>query len=97
MAAGLPVLVTDVSGLREVVGCKDALFPYRDYITLANKIKMLIKSNEYYNSQREYSLERCRFFDIHKMTSAYNSLYSELVSNDKEINVSIKAERNTYQ
>ncbi|MBD5274660.1 MAG: glycosyltransferase family 4 protein [Bacteroides sp.] len=97
MAAGLPVLVTDVPGLREVVGCKEALFPYKDYKTLANKLEMLINSNEYNNSQREYSLERCRLFDVHNMTSAYNSLYSELVSNDKEIDVIIKAEPNTYQ
>ena len=82
MAAGLPVLVSDVPGLRDVVGCKEALFPYQDYKTLANKISILINSNEYYNCQREYSIERCKLFDIHNMTSAYNMLYAELASDD---------------
>ena len=84
MAAGLPVLVTDVPGLREVVGNKEALFSYQDHEMLGFKIDRLIKSPKYYADQKKYSLERCRLFDIKKMTSSYNNLYVELFDNNSK-------------
>ena len=78
MAAGLPVLVTDVPGLREVVGNKKCLFPYKSSSDLSAKIYHLIKSPAYYNEQREYSLERCRIFSVEMMTTKYNELYQTL-------------------
>lgn len=84
MAAGLPVLVTDVEGLRDVVGNKDTLFPYKDYNNLSEKIIRLIENSDYYSKESEFSLSRCQKFNICYMTSSYNSLYKELYNNRKK-------------
>ncbi|MBD5356206.1 MAG: glycosyltransferase [Bacteroides sp.] len=78
MAAGLPVLVTDVPGLREVVGDSDSLFPYQDYLQLEKKIKEIITNDEKYHEKKIYSLLRCKNFSVKKMTDGYKKLYESL-------------------
>ena len=80
MAAGLPVMVTDVDGLRDVVGDKDALFLYRDDKELGKKITRLVEDKNYYKERKEYSERRCELFTIEKMNGEYMKVYTDLMN-----------------
>lgn len=84
MAAGLPVLVSDVPGLREVVGDKDALFSTYDENELAHKIRKLLEQPDYYQSKRDFSISRCQEYSIKKTTDSYWKLYMDLFDNKKK-------------
>lgn len=84
MAAGLPVIVTDVPGLREVVGDSDALFPFQDAEALAGKIRKLISDETYYQEKKDYSLRRCNDFDVAYMTASYNNVVGNLLKSSQK-------------
>lgn len=83
MAAGLPVLITNVDGLRDVVNDKDATFPYQDSKTLATKITKLLTDEEYRKEKVSHSLNRARHFSVDQMNEKYLQLYNELLK-DKQ-------------
>ena len=83
MAAGLPVLVSDVPGLREVVGDKEALFSTYDEKALEDKIRKLLEDSEYYQSKVDYSLMRCHEYALSKTTDSYWNLYQYLIESQK--------------
>ena len=76
MAGGIPVIVSDVEGLSDIVGDAALKFPKGNPHALAKLIKKLIDSKESYskyilagkNKASEYSLER--------MASEYKNVYS---------------------
>ncbi|MCX4337767.1 MAG: glycosyltransferase family 4 protein [Bacteroidales bacterium] len=78
MAAGLPVLATDVDGLCEVVGDKELLFSYGDTKSLAKKITQLLSDQDYLESKKRYCASRCMEFSIDRMNSEYLELYKKL-------------------
>ncbi|MDE6577703.1 MAG: glycosyltransferase [Muribaculaceae bacterium] len=77
MAAGLPVLATDVEGLKDVVGDRESLFPYEDYKELGKKITRLVQDNKYWLDKKDYGLDRCKLFSVDKMNEKYLALYSQ--------------------
>ncbi len=85
MAAGLPVLATDVAGLCEVVGDKELLFNYKDAKGLASKISGLLSDPGHMESKKRYSASRCREFSIDRMNSEYLELYKSLTETNKKI------------
>jgi glycosyltransferase involved in cell wall biosynthesis len=44
MAAGLPVIASDVNSVKEIVGSGGVVFPKDDYIALSNVLKSFIHS-----------------------------------------------------
>lgn len=78
MAAGRPLIASDVDGLREVVGESGILFPHGDNRRLADEI-MLMDSDP---SLRDEICRRCSLhaadYDIEKMADRYYELYCEL-------------------
>ena len=78
MAAGRPVIATDVTGLRDVVNGAGLLFPVGDAQALANEIKRLCGSPEEYQSVARRCQERASHYDISKTISKYLNLYSQL-------------------
>lgn len=81
MAAGMPVIASDVEGLRDVIGRKDALFAVGDYHQLANKINSLISSETLYNEQRNFFKNRANLFDVKLMCQKYTNHYLSLTHN----------------
>lgn len=79
MAAGLPVLVTDVEGLREVAGDKDALFGYQDAKTLSEKITRLATEPDYYQEKKKHSLKQAELFSSVIMNEKYISQYLDTI------------------
>ncbi len=79
MAAGKPVIASDVEGLAQVVEGAGILFPLDDDKKLADIIKLLIEDQTYYQQVAANCMERAKMFDIQKMVDAYNEVYEGLV------------------
>lgn len=81
MAAGIPVIASDVEGLRDVIGREDSLFSVGDYHQLAKRINSLISSETQYNEQRDFFKKRARLFDVKLMCQNYTNHYISLTHN----------------
>lgn len=80
MAGGLPVIASDVDGLRQVVEGAGILFPQGDYKCLAEKVKQLLYDKGYYEQIKNKSMERCEEYDINNMVNAYLKVYKEILT-----------------
>ena len=80
MAAGKPVLATDVDGLREVVKGAGILFNHNDFIDLANKINSLINDDKLYEKISKRCLTRALEYDISKMVKEYKNVYMNILN-----------------
>lgn len=82
MASGLPCIVSDVEGLRDVVGDSDLLFPVGDAENLAIKMQKLIENPEYTMTKIDAGLKRSELYSATEMNKSYLRLYIELFKND---------------
>lgn len=80
MAAGIPVMGSDVAGLAEVIGNPDLLFEKGNETELAKKIEELITDETQYSEMQKYVLERSKNYDMEMMVSSYDNLYKELIN-----------------
>ena len=86
MAAGKPVVATNVAGLSQVVAGAGILFPLGDELALAHIINHLLTDSSYYSSIAEKCGQQARKFDISKMVNEYCKVYQYLVScNEKRV------------
>lgn len=76
MASNLPVIVSDIDGIREVVGSSAVLFKPHDHIDLANKIIELCVNPKMYHVYSEAGLNRSYEFDIKITAQKYANLYT---------------------
>lgn len=81
MAAGLPVLASDVDGLREVVKGAGILFPKGNDQKLADEILELTEDETYCKKIAQACSKRATIFDISTMASGYSSIYNDIKSN----------------
>ena len=79
MAAGLPVVCSDVDGSRELAQNCGVLFPVGDYVCLAKEITKLLENEKYYNEIAQKCYDRVQNFSEDKMVKNYQSLYKELL------------------
>lgn len=75
MAAGKPVVVSDIDGMRELVEGAGVLFRNYDEHDLAVQIEKLILDQRYYDEVAQRCLLRSECFSSEKMVRAYLSLY----------------------
>ena len=75
MAAGKPVVASDVPGLAEVVGGAGILFPQGDESALADTIMRLATDKDFYAQISEQCKKRACDFDIKTMAKKYLMLY----------------------
>lgn len=78
MAAGLPVLASDVPGLSEVVERRDYRFPVGDDNALAGKILALCDDADTYAKASDYAVQRCQDFTLKTFRDQYYRTYREL-------------------
>jgi glycosyltransferase involved in cell wall biosynthesis len=79
MAAGLPVLASDVPGLAQLVAGAGILFPAGDYRALAHRLAVLIKSPERQREMRQASLQRARRFSIENTVDGCMRMYESVL------------------
>lgn len=78
MAAGKPVIATDVVGIREVVKDAGILFPPKEDTFLAKEIVKLIEDTEYKSRIVQQCKAKAREYDISIMAEKYNNVYKDL-------------------
>lgn len=78
MAAGKPVIASDVEGLAQVVEGAGLLFPRGEEVVLVEIINHLLTDNEYYHHVAKKCRERVQMYDIQKMVVSYSELYRSL-------------------
>lgn len=80
MAAGKPVVATDIPGLGQIVNGAGVLFRHKDERALASAIELLTTNRDYYIQVASACQERAMMFDIRKMVDKYNEIYEDVVS-----------------
>jgi len=80
MAGGLPVIASNVPGLRDVVGNSGILFNSGDSQQLAKCINTVLKNKELYNDLAKKSRERALEFNIEKTAKQYTDLYQRVIN-----------------
>ncbi len=78
MAAGKPVVATDIPGLAEVIKNAGILFPHEDAKTLADIILRLKEDSEYYRQIAGQCIQCAFEYDIRKTVDAYLEVYKQL-------------------
>ena len=76
MAAGIPIIGSNVSGLSSIIGNEKLLFEVGNEIELSNKIKAIIFNKLLNIELKGYCEKRAAEFDIKKMVEKYAILYN---------------------
>jgi glycosyltransferase involved in cell wall biosynthesis len=79
MAAGLPVVASDVPGLRDVVGDAGLLAPAGSAVDLANCIAQLLSDPDLQSRVALLAQQRSKQFSIETTASAYLQLYKSVL------------------
>ncbi len=79
MAAGLPVVVSDIESLREVVGDSGLYFKRGDPRSLARALKRLLSDEKTRMEYSKRSHSRAEMFDISKTLEGYMKIYKEVI------------------
>lgn len=79
MASGIPTIVSNVDGLKDVVGNGGILFTKGDHIELKEKILNIYENKENYNRIRESGIKRSELYNIDNMIKSLNNIYNEVV------------------
>lgn len=80
MAAGKPVVASDVPGSTEIVQGAGILFPEGDAQMLAQEIKKLVEDTVYYSEIKAKCIERAKCYDIHIMKKQYDEIYHKTMN-----------------
>lgn len=79
MAAGKPVIASDVQGLAEVVRGAGFLFKKENVKELSNIINNLLGNKTEYNEACKRSLKRSNRYNIHRTVDDYIKVYSKIL------------------
>ncbi|MDO4335355.1 MAG: glycosyltransferase [Bacteroidales bacterium] len=80
MAAGKPVVASDVDGLKQVVEGAGLIFKKGDPMDLADCINRLIEDEDLYRSTSAKCMERAAKYDISKMAAEYSNVYKDVMA-----------------
>lgn len=79
MAAGKPIIASNVEGIREIVEGYGLLFRKNDPQDLAEKIQSLIRNKDYFKQIASSCFQRSKEYDIKMMVIKYIAVYNELL------------------
>lgn len=79
MAAGIPVIASDVEGLKDVVGNQKLLFKSRNFKELADKILLLLTDSNIYQKAKEYCSSRALSYSMQTMIKKYVYIYQSVL------------------
>jgi glycosyltransferase involved in cell wall biosynthesis len=78
MAAGKPLLASDVDGVHDVVAGAGLLFQHQDYRKLAELIEKVCTDKDFRKDIINKCRKRAKCYDISKTVKEYNELYLRL-------------------
>jgi glycosyltransferase involved in cell wall biosynthesis len=79
MAAGLPVVASNVPGLAQVVEGAGVCFPPENHVALAHCLSELIASPKLRHEMSQASIQRARQFSIEHTVDEYVQLYESVL------------------
>lgn len=79
MAAGKPVVATEVDGLKQVVEDAGLLFPVGDYERLVETLSQLLTDTDFYKLHSQKCIKRANQYDIHNTVSSYIEVYRSII------------------
>lgn len=79
MAAGKPLIASNVPGLSGIIQGAGVLFNVGDFKGLANDVVSIIENSVLYNELVEKSLKRAYEYDISIMADEYSKIYYEII------------------
>lgn len=85
MAAGKPVVASDVIGLGDIVRGYGCVFPQGDEVALAKVINRLLQDSVYYAKIAKQCSERAGDFDVSCMVDAYIDVYKSIYDGPETI------------
>ncbi len=85
MAAGKPVIASNVEGLAQVVGNAGLLFETGNIMQLASLIQLLLDDSVLYANIAKKCLARAQLFDISIMAEEYLKVYQECILRKKRL------------
>lgn len=77
MASGVPVIASDIDGLKQVVGDGAILFKKNDHKDLLGKLTKVLKSETEYDNLKYKGISRAKEFSINNTSNKYLKLYKE--------------------
>lgn len=80
MAAGVPAVVSDVAGLRDVVNDSELAFKPQDTEQLAQILNRLLQDQIFYRKMSEKCCERAKLFSAKDMGRKYLKIYQEIIN-----------------
>lgn len=83
MAAGKPVVASNVPGLSDVVRGAGVLFEPQQEEQLANILSRLLSDNVYYEQVRRACEQRAQQYDQNRMIQDYINIYESIVQDEK--------------
>lgn len=91
MMVGLPIIASDVGGIKEMVDNKSGfLIPANDVNSLVKKLTILIENEKLRKSMGNHAQKRAlQLFDISKMVSIYENTYTEIIKGGINNNIKI--------
>jgi glycosyltransferase involved in cell wall biosynthesis len=97
MAAGKPIVATDVPGLAQVIGDAGIIVPPKDPSALAVEVCRLMNSRERRAQLSCAALQRSQQFSIEKTVDGYLDLYKSILSRSQEVlsNADIRSKATT--
>ena len=97
MAAGLPVVATDVGGIPELVtpGVTGELFGVRDHHALARRLIDLLRSPQRRAAMSAAALQAAEAMRMEQSVEAYFRLYDRLLENDRDAADAARARERT--
>lgn len=84
MAAGLPIIASDINGLRQVVDGAGLLFPKGDAEALSRFILLLRSDNHTYQEISGKCQRRSQQYDIQNTADKYISIYEKMTNKQKQ-------------
>ena len=79
MACGLPVVATDIPGVREGVGAAGLLIPTRNPGALADALERLILDRELWRVHGELGVARAKQFDWDQIAARLHRIYADAI------------------
>tara|TARA_B110000003_G_scaffold276570_1_gene323994 strand:+ start:12706 stop:13650 length:945 start_codon:yes stop_codon:yes gene_type:complete len=75
MAAGCPVVVTDIPVSTEIIVCHQLTFPVRDYEELSNKVVKLASDERYFRTVALSGVKKSKEYSLEAAANSYYSVY----------------------
>lgn len=85
LASGLPIVASNVPGMKEIVQDADLLFPFGDEKALAEIIARLLSNPSYLTRLSDENVKKAQKYSINETVKQYCKLYMEVIKKNNRV------------